>query len=160
MRLFILLIALLATSFMPLHAAEKAPSFSLPHINKEGKLSLSQYKGRVVYLDFWASWCGPCRKSLPMLNDLRKELKNKKFEVIAINLDEDIKDARKFLKKYPVDYPVLYDAGSKIPPEYKMKGMPTSYLIDQRGRIQKVHQGFKPSHMADIRRSILKLLEK
>lgn len=140
------------------NATTPAPEFSLPQINQDESISLSDYKGKVVYLDFWASWCGPCRKSLPLLNELRLELKDKPFEVIAINLDEDIEDARQFLKEYPVTYPTLYDKDNATPRLYQLRGMPTSYLIDKNGIIQSTHQGFKPSHMPKIRQSVIDLL--
>ncbi|WP_255856673.1 TlpA disulfide reductase family protein [Bacterioplanoides sp. SCSIO 12839] len=137
---------------------EKAPGFKLPLVTKKGQLSLSEYRGKVVYVDFWASWCGPCRKSLPLLNDMRNELKGQPFEVLAINLDEDIKDARGFLKQFPVSYPTLHDGAGNTPEDYELKGMPTSYLIDKNGIVQAVHTGFKPSDMTKIRKEVASLL--
>lgn len=145
---------------LAISVGDKAPAFKLPQLTQKGQLSLSQYRGKVVYLDFWASWCGPCRKSLPLLNKMRKELKGKPFEVIAINLDEEVKDARGFLKEYPVSYPTLHDAAGKTPTQYNLRGMPTSYLIDKKGRIQAVHTGFKPSDMKKIRAEVKSLLQK
>ncbi len=80
---------------------QMAPNFKLPGMKTGNLMSLKSHRGKVVYLDFWASWCGPCRQSLPMLNELRKELRRKGFEVIAVNLDEDKKDAQTFLKQFP-----------------------------------------------------------
>ena len=121
-------------------------------------MSLKSLRGKVVYLDFWASWCGPCRQSLPLLNDLRKELRRKGFEVLAVNLDEEKSDAKAFLKQFPVSYPVLLDPKGKVPLKYDLPGMPTSYLIDRKGKIRKVHVGFKKQDMSKIRKEVMSLL--
>ena len=154
-------IALLLFSHISLavQAGDEAPDFRLPLLTQQGQLSLSSQKGKVVYVDFWASWCGPCRKSLPLLNELRNELKGKGFEVVAINLDEDIRDGRAFLKEFPVSYPTLYDGAGKTPELYGVRGMPTSYLIDKQGRVQVVHQGFKPADITKIRAQVSQLLQ-
>ena len=158
---FLIAAALLLTgsSVFALKAGDKAPDFRLPLLTQQGQVSLSMYKGKVVYVDFWASWCGPCRKSLPLLNELRKELGSKGFEVVAINLDEDIRDGRAFLKEFPVNYPTLYDGAGKTPELYGVKGMPTSYLVDKQGRIQVIHQGFKPADIVNIRAQVSTLLQ-
>jgi len=93
-----------------------------------------------------------------MLNELRKELRSKGFEVIAVNLDEDKKDAQTFLKQFPVSYPVLLDPKGKVPQKYNLPGMPTSYLIDRKGKIRKVHIGFKKQDMSKIRKQVMSLL--
>ncbi len=96
----------------------------------------------------------------PVLNELRKELKRKGFEVVAVNLDEDTADAKAFLKQFPVSYPVLMDPKGKVPEKYELPGMPTSFLIDKRGRIQHIHIGFKPKDMKNIRKQVIALLRK
>ena len=158
--LFAALILCLSTSAFAVSPGEMAPNFNLKNL-ATGKLdSLKKYRGKVVYLDFWASWCGPCRQSLPLLNTLRQELKRKGFEVIAVNLDENLSDATKFLDQYPVQYPVLLNPKGTVPNLYKLPGMPTSYLIDRKGKIQKVHVGFKEADIAEIRKQAIKLLRK
>lgn len=138
--------------------ASLAPAFSLPDIYSGERMSLEQHQGKVVYLDFWASWCGPCRQSLPLLNKLRDELGSEYFEVIAINLDENPEDGKRFLQKYPVSYPVLIDMLKVTPEKYQLTGMPTSYLIDQNGKIQAVHQGFRSSDIDKIRKAVQTLM--
>lgn len=160
MRIILTIALLLSAQLsLALEAGDKAPDFRLPLLTQQGQMTLSGYKGKVVYVDFWASWCGPCRKSLPLLNELRTELKGQGFEVLAINLDEDVKDARAFLKEFPVSYPTLYDGEGKTPTAFGLRGMPTSYLIDRQGRIQSVHQGFKPSDISKIRAEVIQQLQ-
>ncbi len=120
---------------------------------------MEAYRGKVVYLDFWATWCPPCRKSMPALNKLRNELVSSGFEVVAINLDEKQEDAEQYLKKYPVDYPVIFDSTASCPKVYELKGMPTSYLIDQQGVIQDVHIGYRHGDIKKIRNKVQALLE-
>ena len=161
LRVFILtLCVLISNSVLALSVGDVAPNFRLKNIETGKSESLKKYRGKVVYLDFWASWCGPCRQSLPLLNELRSELKRKGFEVLAVNLDEDKADAQTFLEQFPVVYPVLLDPTGKVPPQYDLPGMPTSFLIDKQGRVQKIHVGFKPKDMKGIRSDVISLLRK
>ncbi|MGH1486167.1 MAG: TlpA family protein disulfide reductase [Cellvibrionaceae bacterium] len=151
---------------LPVHAVDvgdTATVIPLPLlVNKTaGKnTSIKDFKGKLVYLDFWASWCGPCRKSLPILNDIRKNYSDQGFEVVAINVDENLNDALKFLKKYPVDYPILLDSKGLSPRSYQVKGMPTAYLIDEKGIIIYKHTGFKKKDKKKIEALIDKHLAK
>lgn len=154
-----LLLTLAVSNSWAESAEELAPAFSLPDIYSGEEKALAQYRGKVVYLDFWASWCGPCRQSLPLLNTLRDELGNENFEVIAINLDENPEDGKRFLQKYPVTYPVLTDTTGNTPQKYQLTGMPTSYLIDQKGNLRGAHQGFRSGDIDKIR-DIVKTLIK
>jgi len=122
------------------------------------KLRLSDYKGKVLYVDFWASWCGPCVVSMPLLNDLRNKYKDVGFEVIAINLDEDVLLAAKFLKQVNIDYPVVSDIHGIVAKQYKVNGLPTAYIIDAKGTIQLVHKGFKKSDINFIEAVVDKAL--
>jgi thiol-disulfide isomerase/thioredoxin len=158
-RLMVLCLALvISQGSLAASQGQTAPNFKLPGIKTGNLMSLRSLRGKVVYLDFWASWCGPCRQSLPLLNDLRKELRSKGFEVLAVNLDEEKSDAKAFLKQFPVSYPVLLDAKGKVPEKYDLPGMPTSYLIDRKGKIRSVHIGFKKQDMSKIRKEVMSLL--
>jgi len=159
--LYSLLIISLSFSFIfksySAERGEDAISIPLPLLenNKAGKKAeIDSYKGKLIYLDFWASWCGPCRKSLPILNEIRSQYASQGFEVIAINVDENLNDALKFLDKYPVDYPILLDPTGKSPQAYKVKGMPTAYLIDEKGTIIYKHIGFKTKDRKKIEQLI------
>lgn len=141
-------------------STQAVPAFSLPGLagTTDAPITLSDYKGQVVYVDFWASWCGPCRKSLPQLNKLRAELGPKGFEVIAINVDEFEEDALAFLDRYPVDYPLAWDGDGAVAKLYKVRGMPTSYLLNQSGELVYIHEGFRDGDIDEIRTKVTSLL--
>ncbi len=126
---------------------------------KTGAQGLETYRGKVIYLDFWATWCPPCRKSMPALNRLHNELASSGFEILAINVDEKQEDAEQYLRKYPVDYPIVFDPKANCPKTYQLKGMPSAYLIDRDGVIQEVHIGFRQGDIKQIRAKIMALLE-
>jgi thiol-disulfide isomerase/thioredoxin len=135
-----------------------APSFSAPALAGGGNVSLSAYHDKVVYLDFWASWCPPCLESLPQFEQLRAEFPANRFQIVAVNLDKDPAKARAFLAKHPVGYPSGSDPDGKIPGSFGLKTMPTSYLIDERGVVRYVHEGFRKGDLEEIRSQIRELV--
>ena len=135
-----------------------APEVRLPRLPGGEDVSLSSLRGKVVYLDFWASWCGPCRTSFPQLEQLRNELGSRGFEVYAINVDEVEADALQFMSEVPVSYLVVRDGEGATPEAYGILGMPTGYLIDRQGVVRHVHQGFKKRDGAILRTEIVELL--
>ena len=135
-----------------------APAISLPGLAGTAQTSLQDLRGKVVYLDFWASWCGPCRVSFPQLEQLRVELGTRGFEVLAVNVDEFEADALRFLAELPVTYPVVRDAQGATPQVYGILGMPTGYLIDRQGVVRHIHQGYRKSDGARLRTEIIGLL--
>lgn len=140
---------------------QAAPPVSLPLLSEEGsgEFSLASLRGKVVYLDFWASWCGPCRLSFPELEQLREELGPRGFEVVAVSVDEVEEDALAFLDELPVSYPVVIDSSSETFDLFGVIGMPTGYLIDRAGVVRLVHQGYRKGDAADLRLKIVELLE-
>lgn len=139
---------------------QPAPVVVLPSLTEEGRTyDLAQLKGQVVYVDFWASWCGPCRVSFPIIDEIYQELAGRGFQVLAINVDEYPEDAMEFLQALPVSYPVVRDAEGVTPAAFGIIGMPTGFLIDQQGTVVKIHQGFRKSDADWLRKEILKLLE-
>lgn len=136
-----------------------APEFRLPALDGSGSHALSDYRGKVIYLDFWASWCGPCQQSLPALDALQKEYSPEDFQVIAINLDESPEEARAFLQKFPVDYVILSELSGKTQRAYNLVGLPSSFLIDQKGEVIGSFQGFHPGHIKRLKKAIGYLLE-
>jgi thiol-disulfide isomerase/thioredoxin len=144
MRLGInLVFSLLLTLPVSVHAQEPASlAFELSTINGN-KESLKQHLGKLVYVDFWASWCAPCLQSFPFMNSLQQKYQAAGLQIIAINLDKKIDDAQIFLNKNPAQFLVLFDPTGKTPQQYGVKGMPSSYLIDRKGKLIFTHKGFK-----------------
>lgn len=124
----------------------------------EQKFDLTQLNGKVVLIDFWATWCPPCKKSMPFLNALRNQYLSKGFEILAINVDENTADARGFLSSNPVDYLMTFDTTGECPAAYTVKAMPSSYLIGKDGKIRKVFLGFRDEEKSIIEADVLKLL--
>ncbi|MES3007047.1 MAG: TlpA disulfide reductase family protein [Pseudomonadota bacterium] len=138
--------------------AAPAPAFTLP-TTAGASISLGEHKGKIVYVDFWASWCGPCRQSFPWMNEMLGKYQTQGFEIIAVNLDAARADADHFLEANPASFTVALDPLATMPPQYGVKGMPTSYLIDGEGEIILQHTGFNDSHTADLEAAIQKALE-
>ena len=120
-----------------------APGFSLP-ARGGGTISLSQYKGQVVMINFWASWCGPCRQEMPLLDDIYKHYSKLGFSLIGVNVEPDTKSAEAWLKQTPVSFPVLFDTQSIVSKLYGVPGMPTTVFIDRQGNVRLVHQSYRP----------------
>jgi len=152
------LFMLLAVAFSSASFATKAPSFSLK--SDSGKVDLSAYKGQVVYVDFWASWCKPCRKSFPFMNNMHKKYGKKGLKVIAINLDSEHASATKFLQKNPAKFTIAYDPKGDTANSYKLRVMPTSYLVDRKGNIINTHKGFKSDQTQKLEKMIVQALNK
>ena len=121
-------------------------------------LSAAALDGQPVILTFWASWCGPCRLSLPALDTLYREFGDQGFAVTAVSVDVVEEDALDFLERYPVSYPVAIDKTGAVPRSYSVNGMPSGYLIDKAGRVRSVHVGFKKGDEAALREEIKALL--
>ena len=121
-------------------------------------LDLAQYSNKVVYLDFWASWCGPCRKSFPWLNSIQKKYEDKGLVVIGINLDSDFNNAKDFLKSVPAEFTLFSDPEAVWADQYKLIGMPSSFVIDGNGQVRHRHVGFKKSNISAYEESIVSLL--
>ena len=139
---------------------EPAPDFVLPVLGSESTRSLSESHGKVRFIDFWASWCPPCRVSVPAIVALQAELGGNRFEVIAINVDERIGDALGFLERHPTNYDSLSDPRGEIAEAYALLGMPTSFVLDPEGRVTLVHVGFRRGDMEAIRAHIVELLDR
>ena len=139
-------------------ADDQAPEINLPGINEE--IRLENLKGKVVYLDFWASWCKPCAKSFPWMNEMKQSYADKGFEILAVNLDKDRKLADEFLNKMDVNFKVAYDENGKSAADYKLKGMPSSYLIGRDGKVYASHIGFREKDKAQLEQAIKKLINK
>jgi thiol-disulfide isomerase/thioredoxin len=152
----VLLVAFTADAAV--QTGQKAPAVAGARLDGQGQLSLAQLKGKVVYLDFWASWCKPCALSLPALDGFRKEFPSKDFAVLAVNVDHDPALAKAFLSRRPVGYPSLFDPKGDLPVRFGVETMPTSFLIDREGVIRQVHRGFRKEDVPELRSAIQELI--
>ena len=139
---------LLAASAMVLAGAASAavdppaPAFSLP-ARGGATIDLAQYKGQVVMINFWASWCVPCRQEMPLLDSIYKKYKPLGFTLLSVNVEPEQKDAENFLKQTPVTFPVAFDAKSQVSSLYNVQGMPTTVFIDRKGNVRLMHVSYK-----------------
>jgi thiol-disulfide isomerase/thioredoxin len=128
-----------------IHAIDAGqPAPEIAAITADGKsVHLSELRGKTVYLDFWASWCGPCRQSFPWMNAMHDKYATSGLTIVAVNVDQKRADADKFLAQFPAKFAIAYDAAGASPKSYGIKAMPTSLLIDRDGKIVQVHGGFR-----------------
>lgn len=122
------------------------------------QLDLTPYRGKVVYLDFWASWCGPCRLSFPFMDTLYDSYPPKDLVVIAVNVDRDPAQARNFLRQNPANFTLFFDSSGKAASRFNVTDMPTSILIGRDGRVRYVHKGFYEKNEPLYRQQIAQLL--
>ncbi len=159
-KVFLVALIILISAFNAnaTEVGEAAPQFTLPSLLQNHPTGLNQFSGKVIYVDFWASWCLPCRTSFPLLNKLHQKLKDQNFEVVAINLDEDKANAEKFLKDTPVTFTVLHDHNGEWADKYVVESMPTSFIIDKQGVIRNIHHGFVSDDIKGLEQKIVQLL--
>jgi thiol-disulfide isomerase/thioredoxin len=139
------LAAVFASAALAASSSGPAPSFQLS--GRGGKhIDLTQFKGQVVMINFWATWCGPCRQEMPLLEDIYKKYKPMGFTMLAVNVEPDSKAAEAWLGKLakPVSFPVAFDTESKVSKLYKVAGMPSTVFVDRKGNIRVMHKGYKP----------------
>ena len=122
------------------------------------QLDLEKHQGKVVYLDFWASWCKPCQESFPWMNSLLDKYPADKFTIITVNLDAETDAMHRFLGKVKADFDVYHDPSGQIAEQFEIEGMPTSYLIDANGKVVKKHIGFYTKKVDKYEREIEELL--
>jgi thiol-disulfide isomerase/thioredoxin len=141
-------------------AQESAILFSGEDLDSGKQISLVDYRGKVVLVDFWASWCPPCLASLPAYEQMRQEIGTAEFEIIAINVDEDTEDGLEFLRNHAVSYPVIADPEGDIGIPYRIRSLPRTFLLDREGRIVSSHKSFKSGDEISLKQEITELLAK
>lgn len=139
----LLLTALFSLPAMAAGPQGPAPLFKLESLGGE-PVSLEQLKGQVVMINFWASWCGPCRQEMPLLEKLHAKYKSMGFTMLGVNVEPDTSLAAGFLAKTPVTFPILFDTRSEVSKLYQVAGMPSTVIIDRKGNLRWVHKGYKP----------------
>lgn len=150
---------LLAAGLLAVNAiADPAPDFTLQSSTGEN-VRLAEQRGQVVMLNFWASWCGPCRKEMPLLDEMSKRYSAAGFVLYGVNVEEDNTDAKKLIKELGVTFPILYDTESKASSLYNVDAMPTTVVIDKKGEIRFVNRGYKAGDEAKYREQIRELIK-
>lgn len=135
-----------------LETGDAAPTFTLP--GTAGAINLADYKGKVVYLDFWASWCGPCKQSFPWMNVLQAKFGPQGLKIIAVNVDANTADGQRFLASVPAAFDIALDPKGILARQYAIKGMPSSLVIGRDGKIVGQHTGFNDASRVKVEASI------
>jgi peroxiredoxin len=134
-----------------------APDFTLKSDNGKN-LRLSEYRGEVVMINFWASWCAPCRQEMPLLDELYSEYQPLGFTILGVNVEEDSTQAKKLLSESPVSFPVLFDNQSTVSKLYNVVAMPSTVLIDRDGNVRYLHHGYKPGYEESYQQQVRALI--
>jgi thiol-disulfide isomerase/thioredoxin len=135
-----------------------APNFTLKSLGGGKNLKLSEMAGNVVLINFWASWCGPCREEMPLLNAMHNKYEPLGFTVLGINVEDQADSARGFLKDFPVDFPVLLDENNQVSKLYDVVAMPTTVVVDRDGNLRYLHKGYKSGDEKKYQEMVKKLV--
>jgi cytochrome c biogenesis protein CcmG, thiol:disulfide interchange protein DsbE len=160
MRALLLLTSFLLASSLAwaVEVGGVAPSAQLTTVS--GSVDLAPSPQRWLYVDFWASWCAPCKQSFPWMNELQAKFRDRGLHVVAINVDTKRADADRFLKQLPAQFTVAFDPAGEMPKRFAVKAMPSAYLVDPQGRVRMVHRGFKDADRDALAREIDAILKK
>lgn len=143
----------LSPQVMALEVGAVVPDLSAP--TSDGRmLSLDQFRGQVVYVDFWASWCAPCREAMPVLDTLHQRYRERGFTVLGVNVDTERKGAQRMIDQLQPGFPMVFDPQGKWPEAFGLRDMPTSYLIDAKGIVRYVHKGYRASDAQRVEAAI------
>jgi thiol-disulfide isomerase/thioredoxin len=152
LKMMMLAALLAASSAQALEKGAPAPQFDLPGL--DGAIKLAKLQGKVVYVDFWASWCGPCRQSFPWMNEMQARYGGKGLQIVGVNVDAKSDDARQFLTTTPARFAIAFDPQGATPRSYGIKGMPSSVLIGPDGKVLLEHSGFREADRAELESKI------
>lgn len=155
---YIFIVLLVGLSGISVAEITDAPNFSLP--TQDGEINLEDLRGKVVYLDFWASWCKPCIKSFPWMYYLKATYQDQGFEIVAVNLDTEKSLAEDFLNRVDINFIIAFDPAGKTAEAYQLRGMPGTYFIGRDGRIYASHIGFRDKDKPKLEQAVKLLLGK
>ncbi len=160
-KLFSMVGAVIAVAVMSsVHAVgvqDSAPDFTLKSL-EGSNLRLEEYRGQVVLLNFWASWCGPCRQEMPLLDRLHHRYEDTGFAVLGVNVEGETAPAQEIVEKTNVTFPILIDDGQKVSEMYNLQAMPSTVVIDRDGVVRYIHLGYKPGDEAKYVEVVKKLI--
>jgi thiol-disulfide isomerase/thioredoxin len=159
-RLLAALAVALSTHAGALETGANVPELAMPRLDEPAQsVSFAGLRGSVVYVDFWASWCVPCRLSMPALDAMYRRNRERGFAVVGVNKDVSSADAERFLKKVVVSFPLVRDSQDAVARAFNVKAMPSGYLVDRKGVVRKVHLGFTAETAAALESEIEALLK-
>ncbi|MDP8986201.1 MAG: TlpA family protein disulfide reductase [Pseudomonadota bacterium] len=147
----------LASSALAADATGPAPAFTLTALTGQ-QAALSQYKGQVVMVNFWATWCGPCQQEMPLLDQMYKKYKPAGFTLIGVSVDKEASAVKELMARKPVSFPVLLDPANQVSKDYHVDEMPSSVIIDRKGAIRYVHRGYRPGDENEYQDRIRQLI--
>ncbi len=161
LRTIVIAVSLMGLCAVPASAktvSGKAPDFTLK--SRSGhNLRISDYRGQVMLINFWASWCGPCRQEMPLLENLYKRYKKLGFTIMGVNVDTDSTKANNYLKDMSVTFPIVYDTTNAVSKRYNVNAMPTTVIVDRNGNMRFLHQGYKPGYENDYKKEVVQLIK-
>ena len=146
-KLIAFFLTYLSLSAYAVELEETVPDFTLKQF-EGGNLRLAELRGDVVLINFWASWCGPCRQEMPILQKIHQRYQKMGFTVLGVNVDDDISKAKRIVKGMTLNFPLLMDTQQEVSKAYGVNAMPFSVLVDREGTIQYIHRGYKPGDEA------------
>ncbi len=142
-----LMVALVAGSAGAVDVKEEAPDFTLKSLDGSN-MRLEEYRGQVVLINFWASWCGPCRQEMPLLDRLHHRYEDTGFAVLGVNVEGESAPAQDIVDKTNVTFPIVIDDGQKVSEMYNLEAMPSTFVVDRDGVVRYIHRGYKPGDEA------------
>ena len=154
-----LALSLPAAPASALDAGARQPEIGLSAL-RGGRVDLASLKGKVVIIDFWASWCAPCKEEMPVLERLYKKYKSRGLVVVGVSVDQEADNVRSFLKQLPVSFTIVHDADKKVADRFKPPRMPSSYVVDRKGIVRYVHAGYRSEDAAKLEAEVKALLGK
>jgi len=157
LKIFALVALLMSQVAWSKEMNKPAPDFTLKSSTGEN-VKLSELRGNVVMINFWASWCGPCRQEMPLLDEFYKKYSKLGFVLLGVNVEEDSSKAAGYLSEVPVSFPILYDNTNSVSKMYDVDAMPSTVLVDREGNLRFLHRGYKPGDEKEYKRLMKKLM--